>query len=331
MCRLYRYFRTFWLLVLSALLLTSCSEPEAIVNNLQEKDANEIIVYLAGKGIHASKVEAASGAGGGNAAVTWNIVVDSNESVQAMAILNRVGLPRPPVKSLLEVFQASGLVPSAQEQKIRYQAAIEEKIAGTIRKIDGVLSVDVQLSLQVDEDKGEKPSGSVFIKHQGVVDDPNNQLITKVKRLVAGSVDGLEYDRVTVISDVARFAAVDLDTKEDVVHEEERNDYVGIWGIIVLKESVQTFRIVFFSAVIVVLFFFGVLLWMFWRTAPLMKRAGGVRKLFSFGKWQLANEEEEQDTAEEQEGEESEEEGEEAPQSESEESEEESSEEDKPQ
>lgn len=299
------------------LTFTSCEEPEPIVNSISERAANEIVVFLAGKGVRATKALVVSGVGGGSKVILWNIMVMPEDSVKAMAILNKVGLPRPPVKSLLEVFSSGGLVPSSQEQKIRYQAAIEEKIAGTIRKIDGVLSVDVQLSLPSEDSDSVKPSASVFVKHQGVMDDPNNQLNTKIKRLVSGSVDALDYDQVTVIADLARYAAVDLETKESIVSEEERNDYVGIWGIVVLKESVKAFRIVFFSAVIVLVAFLGMVLWMVWKTAPLVKPAGGFGKLLSFKPLRsskkdekgLKEEEEEEDSTEAAVEETSEEEG----------------------
>ncbi len=292
-------------LLILMVTLSSCEEAEPIVNNITERDANEIVVYLAGKGIKSikSQVVAGAGGGGGTKDIFWNILVMPEDSVKSMSILNKVGLPRPPVKSLLEVFSSGGLVPSSEEQKIRYQAAIEEKIAGTIRKIDGVLSVDVQLSLPQGDDDDKKPTASVFIKHQGVMDDPNNQLGTKIKRLVSGSVDSLDYDQVTVISDLARFATVDLETKQDIISEEERNDYIGIWGIVVLKQSVKAFRVVFFSAAIILVVFFGIALWMVWKTAPLVKSAGGFGRLLSFKplKSSVSKDEEEPSAVEEEE------------------------------
>ena len=41
-------------------LLTSCGENQSIVNNVDEKEANEIIVYLASKNIEAQKIKAAA-------------------------------------------------------------------------------------------------------------------------------------------------------------------------------------------------------------------------------------------------------------------------------
>ena len=42
------------------LLLVGCSEDQAIVNNVDERDANEIIVFLASKGIESHKMKAVS-------------------------------------------------------------------------------------------------------------------------------------------------------------------------------------------------------------------------------------------------------------------------------
>ncbi len=56
----------------------------------------------------------------------------------------------------------------------------------------------------------QRVTAAVYVKHQGIVDDPNSHLISKIKRLVAGSVTGLDINDVTVISDRSRFTDVTL-------------------------------------------------------------------------------------------------------------------------
>ena len=48
------------------------------------------------------------------------------------------------------------------------------------------------------------------MKHQGVLEDPNSHIEIKIKRLIAGSVSGLSYDDVAVISDRSRFSDITL-------------------------------------------------------------------------------------------------------------------------
>lgn len=279
-------FSFFLILPLVLTFLMGCSSQKTIVNGLDEKEANEIIVFLSTKGIDASKIPAkTSGAGGGGGGVAlYDISVDAASATEAMAILNMNGLPRRRGQNLLNLFQSGGLVPSDMEEKIRYQAGLAEQIASTIRKIDGILDADVQLSFPEEDplNPGKtvgKVTASVYVKHQGVLDDPNSHLITKIKRLVASSVNGLDFDNVTVISDRARFSDISIPGLQGGVPEEEK-DYSKVWGIIVAKDSVGRFQTTFFSLVLIILILILLLVWMFWKLLPVI-REGGFRQLFS--------------------------------------------------
>jgi len=273
---------TFLLIVLSS-LLTSCESRRIIVNGLDEKEANEILVFLSSKNINSYKVQAATDGSGGGKAVMWNISVESSQANEAMALLNQAGLPRRRGANLLNIFSSSSLVPSGMQEKVRYQAGLAEQIASTIRKIDGVLDADVQISFP-DEDPfnpnapKQKITASVYVKHSGVLDDPNTHLISRIKRLVAGSINGLEYDNVTVIGDRARFTEVPLG---GFTAEEER-PYVTVWTLIIAKSSLFRFRLIFFSFTLIIIFLILAIVWILWKLWPLLHRAGGVHHLFSF-------------------------------------------------
>ena len=148
-----------------------------------------------------------SGGGGVAKAASFDIIVPESQGVEAMALLNQVGLPRKPSQNLLNIFSNVGLVPSQMQEQIRYRAGLADQIASTIRKIDGILDAEVIISYPEEDPlnpgkfKG-KITASVFVKHNGVLDDPNSHLISKIKRLVASSVTGLNYDDVTVIPDL---------------------------------------------------------------------------------------------------------------------------------
>jgi len=282
---LQRLFSSLLLWLVFASLLTSCESRRIIVNGLDEKEANEILVFLSRKGIDANKVQVASEGGGGGKAVLWNISVESSQGNEAMALLNQVGLPRRRGQNLLGIFSNVGLVPSGMQEKIRYQAGLAEQIASTIRKIDGVLDADVQISFP-DEDplnpgsSKQKITASVYVKHSGILDDPNAHLITRIKRLLAGSVNGLAYDQVTVIGDRARFSETPLWGSQGSTEEER--PYVNVWSIIIAKDSLTLFRIIFFSFTILLLLLLLTLTWIIWKLMPLIRKGGGVKKLFSF-------------------------------------------------
>jgi len=278
------------LLLLMAGLLTGCESKRTIVNGLDEKEANEILVFLSNRGIDANKQQAATEGAGGKA-VLWNISVDSSRSNEAMALLNQVGLPRRRGQNLLGIFSNVGLVPSGMQEKIRYQAGLAEQIASTIRKIDGVLDADVQISFP-DEDPlnpnapKQKITASVYVKHSGILDDPNAHLVTRIKRLVAGSVNGLDYDNVTVIGDRARFSETPLGGGQGAFGEEER-PFVNVWSLTIAKDSLTRFRLFFFSFTITILILVLLLIWLLWKVYPLLKRSGGFKQLLSIHPLQM--------------------------------------------
>ena len=277
-----RSFTPFLLVACFFLFLTSCESRRTIVNGLDEREANEILVFLSGKGIQAQKTQAADAGGGATKIVLWDVSVEEVQATEAMSLLNQAGLPRRRGQNLLGIFGNVGLVPSDMEQKIRYEAGLGEQIASTIRKIDGVLDAEVQLSFPQEDPlnpgqfKG-KITSSVYVKHSGVLDDPNSHLISKIKRLVASSITGLDYDNVTVIPDRARYSEYGSMVSAGM---EEEKQYVNIWSVIVAKDSVTRFRTIFFSFVILLLTLLLGMIWMFWKIFPVLKKYGGVKELF---------------------------------------------------
>ena len=281
------------LLILPLLLiLAGCQTNSVIVNGVEEREANEIVVFLASRGISAQKVPAKASPGGGagdTGPSMWNIAVPENLMTDAMAILNQNGLPRIKGTNLLELFAKQGLMTSDKEETIRYQAGLEQQIANTIRKIDGVIDADVQLSFPAESATPtvpgaqaviQKVTAAVYVKHQGIVDDPNSHLVSKIKRLVAGSVNGLDINDVTVISDRSRFTDVGLSTSLEAAPFQPQ-DYTSIWSIILSKDSVLRFRFLFVSLIVANIFFLVLAMWTIWKVYPILRSHGGLRSLFN--------------------------------------------------
>lgn len=266
-------------------LLTSCESRRTIVNAQTERDANEILVFLSARGVNTQKVQSVQGTGGGGQKTSlWDISVPEEQANEAMSLLNQAGLPRKPSQNLLGIFANVGLVPSEMQEKIRYQAGLAAQIASTIRKIDGVLDAEVQISFPEENplnptEKKEKPTASVYVKHSGVLDDPNSHLINKIKRLVSASVPGLDFDNVTVIPDRARF--FDLPTGSLQSGGEEKQ-FVNVWSLVVAQESLQRFRIIFFSFTILILLLLLSLIWLAWKMYPVLRSQGGLKGLLNW-------------------------------------------------
>lgn len=269
----------FFFLALIAFAMTGCESKKTIVNGLDEREANEILVLLARENVPAYKLKQAEG-GAGAKIVLWDIAVDATDANKAMAILSANGLPRRRGQNLIELFSAGGLVPSDMQEKIRYQAGLADSIANTIRKIDGIVDADVQLSFPEEDAlnptavKGQI-TASVYVKHTGVLDDPNSHLITKIKRLVASSVAGLSFDNVTVIPDRTRFSEMNL-SRESAAQQ----DLVKVWTLVIARDSLVRFQIIFFTLCLLVLILAFYTFWISWKIYPLVKKRGGLKQLF---------------------------------------------------
>lgn len=267
-------------LFLISMFLASCESNTSIVNNVEEREANEIVVFLASKGIAAQKVQTTSEAAGGVAMISWDIYVDKGKQVEAMAILNQHGLPRIKGTNLLTLFAKSGLMTSDKEETIRYQAGIEEELKNIIRKIDGVIDADVRISfpseqaggLGIGETTQTKVKAAVYVKHQGVLDDPNQHLDSKIKRLVAGSIENLSYDDVSVISDRSRFADVKFPSDSQLIGPKGlEKEYVKIWSIIMTKSSAKKFRLIFFTMIMIIFACAAAMGFLIYKFYPLLK------------------------------------------------------------
>ena len=219
--------------------------------------------------------------GAGNGPTLYSISVESDQATQAMAILNQNGLPRKKGTNLLDLFAKAGLMTSDKEETIRYQAGLAEQLANMIRKIDGVIDADVQLSFPVESTSPigpvagtqapvQKITAAVYVKHQGVLDDPNTHLVTKIKRLIAGSVTGLDINDVTVISDRSRFTDLTLTPSAEAL-EPKTKEYVSIWSIVMSKSSASRFRFIFFLLMICAIVFASIVGWMIWKFYPILK------------------------------------------------------------
>lgn len=271
--------------ILCVLILSACSESKSIVMDVDEREANTIIVFLASKGIKAEKtMQAQAAAAGAGGPASFSILVSSDEATRAMAFLNQNGLPRPQSTNLLTLFAKSGLMSSASEETIRYQAGLSEQIAGTIRRIDGVLDAQVQIAFPKEDTTiggtatPQKITAAVYIKHQGILDDPNSHLVAKIKRLVAASVSGLDINDVSIIPDRSRFLDLGLTSAPEVLTGPNAS-FVEIMNVKIASDSVAKFQSLFFSLLSLGILFFLIALTLIWKCYPIIKRHGFLKLL----------------------------------------------------
>lgn len=164
---------------------------------LTEDQANRAVLVLQNAGIGAEKASDTSDPGN---ATQFVVSVPRSALATAVAALDEAGLPRVEESGLLETFRGDRLVPSPDEERARLTAALGGELARSIESIDGVLDARVHLALAATEDSfaAEHPAAkaSVFIKYAG----KNPPYVTgQIEALVAGAIEGLERDKVSVI------------------------------------------------------------------------------------------------------------------------------------
>lgn len=174
----------------AVLLLAGCAKQE-LYSNLSERQANEMIAVLKGVNIEAEKLPKEGG--------LFAIATSSGDFAPAIRTLSSQGYPKESYDTMGKVFKREGFVSSPLEERARLLHAMSQEISNTLTNIDGVVTARVHLSLPEKNplaDKIQPASAAVFIKHR-----PDRNLagqVTQIKALVVNSIEGLQYDNVTV-------------------------------------------------------------------------------------------------------------------------------------
>jgi type III secretion protein J len=178
------------LVLLAALLLSACDTE--LYNNLDQRQANEMVAALQQRGIPAQRVVVKGG--------QYTVVVDKAHFAESIAILSDAGLPKQEFQTMGQVFKKDGLVSSPMQERAQMIFALSQELSRTVSEIDGVLSARVHLVLPENDPLRQQlvpSSASVFIRHRS--DAPVASLVPQVKMLVANGVAGLAYDKVSVV------------------------------------------------------------------------------------------------------------------------------------
>jgi len=159
----------------AALSLAACAKQE-LLHDLDERDANEVVVLLDRHHISSQKLP--DGEVGGNKGTHYKIQVASGDSSDAWRILTENHMPQKKDNGYAEVFATAGLIPTSSEEKAKMLAAIEGELARTIKSMDGILDARVHVVIPEDSvlkvKEGDKvdATAAVWFQYEGRVFDP---------------------------------------------------------------------------------------------------------------------------------------------------------------
>lgn len=177
---------------LLTLLLSACSSRIELLAQVSEEQANEVLAALLNHGIAADKQAGKEG--------LVSVLVAQQRVGEAIGVMRSEGLPRPAHARMGEVFKKEGMISSPMEERARMVYALSQELAGTISHIDGVITAEVHVVLSERAGFGEAgnpSSAAVFIKHQDAAEI--RTVVPQIRRLVANSISGLDYDKVSVV------------------------------------------------------------------------------------------------------------------------------------
>jgi type III secretion protein J len=229
------------LVLLVALLLSACDAE--LYNNLDQRQANEMVATLQQRGIPAQRVAVKGG--------QYTVVVDKGRFADSIAILKEAGLPKEEFQTMGQVFKKDGLVSSPMQERAQMIFALSQELSRTVSEIDGVLSARVHLVLPENDPLRQQlvpSSASVFIRHRSNM--PVGNLVPQVKMLVANGIAGLSYDKVSVV-----LVPVDLQ-KANQGQDLEMVSFFGLW---MQRDNLAQAMWMFFGLVALVVLLAGAL------------------------------------------------------------------------
>jgi type III secretion protein J len=241
-----KFYMKFLVVLLGCLMLVGCG-PEILYSNLSESDANTMMGLLLVRNIQAVKTPQKEN--------LFSISVPRQQFAAATDLLKWYGIPSEKFSGIGEVFKKTGIVSSPSEEKIRFMYALSQQISETLSHIDGVLVARVSLVLPKNDPYTETltpSSASVFLKFRPGSVPPT--LVPQIKTLVMKSVEGLNYDNVSVV--IVQSESIDYYYPVNVQQE------VSFFGIKIPKSALWNFWFVilgfiFISIALVVAVIFG--------------------------------------------------------------------------
>jgi len=182
-----------WLLLLTIFLLSGCKE-EALLNGLDQNQANEVVALLQKNNIAATKRNMAKAG--------YSVYVGMRDFSAAVDLMTIYNLPSRPRMEVAEMFPADSLISSPRAEVARIYSAIEQRLEQTLNQINGIVSSRVHVSYDVsntDAGKQGKPMHvAVLLRYDTAIPAEGN-LLNDATRLVKNSFANIDYENISVV------------------------------------------------------------------------------------------------------------------------------------
>lgn len=277
-----KFSKSFFFALFCLFVFIAC-ENMAVVHDLKERDANEILVVLAKRGIKASKESVEK-----NQEVTWIVKVNKKDATEARRTLVAHRLPRIRHGGLSGICQDAGLILTPKTEKCREILAFKGEIINSLESIPGVVSADVVLNLPDKEEFPDentpppRPTASVTLRVLKEASEQTKLTEGKVQEFVANGVSGLDSRDVAVIISYEETGLYEKVTQDDLgVAEEETKtplvseaseELTSIGGLKLESESAKKFKLIAVMFLVLFLLLTGAFLFALLRIAKLKKQ-----------------------------------------------------------
>lgn len=176
------------------LLLVACTQ-SALLEGLDERQANEVVAVLLRHNIPAEKQ---------NLGKTGFVVrVASSDLPEAIELMQREDLPSAPRLQVSQAFPADAMVNTPTSERARLLSAIEQRLEESLAVIEGVRTARVHVSYDATASASRlqprEPAMHVaaVVVHDAGVDA--QVLLQSVKRFLRNAFVQVDYDNVSVI------------------------------------------------------------------------------------------------------------------------------------
>ncbi|WNN44519.1 type III secretion system inner membrane ring lipoprotein SctJ [Winslowiella toletana] len=211
--------------LLATLLLISGCKEEALLNGLNQNQANEVVALLQKNNIEARKRNIAKSG--------YSVYVGLRDFSAAVDLTTIYDLPSKPRVEIAEMFPSDALISSPRAEVARIYSAIEQRLEQTLNQISGVVSSRVHVSYDISntdaEKKGKPMHLAVLLRYDTANNAPAN-LIADATRLLKNSFSNVDYDNISVVMTPApdAYQLPPVQTKKDNVQFKMVGLFLGV-------------------------------------------------------------------------------------------------------